>query len=420
MSYPKPFNEPERLRALLDCNVLDTGPEEPFEGAVDIARSLFGTPIALVSLSDEGRQWFKARRGLEDEEAPRAVAFCAFAIMEDDVMVVTDASADPRFADNPLVCGEPFLQFYVGAPLISSDGFRLGTLCVIDTESHPAPDDDKLGALRNLAAMVTRELERRRPEPAETSLPENPAEQAKHDFLALMSHELRTPLNAILGFSELIELTSADPSSREYAADVRASANHQLGLIERLLTFCQVDRGDLGLSEEIVQPGAAVAKAIAAMRGTASRSGVAVELETAAGIGPIKADATQLHHMLMNLLMNAVQSGARSVRATARRGDDRTLVLEIEDDGRGIDAASRQQALGAFAVATPVLSRKGEGIGIGLPLTQRLVEMHGGTLTLAPGTDGAGTRATLTFPAWRFLATPDVDRAAADAERRAS
>lgn len=153
--------EAARLAALRRYDILDTPPEPGFDRIVRLASHLLGTPISLVSLVDEKRQWFKARMGLDATETPRSMAFCAHAILGDDVMVVPDAVNDRRFHDNPLVTGAPHIRFYAGAPLCTPEGHRLGTLCVIDQEPRQM-DDERRALLADLSALVVDELELRR------------------------------------------------------------------------------------------------------------------------------------------------------------------------------------------------------------------------------------------------------------------
>lgn len=156
-----PPTEPQRLQELKSYAVLDTPPESSFDELVHLASEICGTPIALVSLIDEKRQWFKARVGVTAQETPREMAFCAHAILNPgDLMQVSDARLDERFATNPLVTGEPYIRFYAGAPLVASSGEALGTLCVIDRkprELTPAQHH----ALKVLARQVMTLLELR-------------------------------------------------------------------------------------------------------------------------------------------------------------------------------------------------------------------------------------------------------------------
>ncbi|PPT73576.1 sensor domain-containing phosphodiesterase [Xanthomonas arboricola pv. populi] len=158
---PPVVDESTRLAVLRGLCLLDSPPDAVFETIAAMAARNLGAEIALVSLVDEHRQWFKARIGLEPQETPRAQAFCAHAIRADEVMVVPDAQLDPRFCDNPLVLGPPFIRFYAGAPLTLRDGHRIGTLCVIGTSPRPGLDAEaitQLEGLRDLAVLRVENL----------------------------------------------------------------------------------------------------------------------------------------------------------------------------------------------------------------------------------------------------------------------
>ena len=154
---PVPIDEQERLSQLKSLAILDTPPEERFDRVTRMARRLFGVPIALISLVDENRQWFKSCFGLEVGETERRISFCAHAIVEDGALVIEDALLDERFADNPMVTGEPHIRFYAGQPLRTMSGKAVGTLCLIDREPRRFGGED-LAMLSDLAAMVEREI----------------------------------------------------------------------------------------------------------------------------------------------------------------------------------------------------------------------------------------------------------------------
>lgn len=153
----KPGNESARLASLHGLGILDTSPDERFDRITRIAKRLFGVPIALVSLVDENRQWFKSRQGSDATETPREISFCGHAILSSDPLVVSDVLEDHRFRDNPLVVGAPKIRFYAGCPVALPDGARVGTLCLIDQLPRVLGEDDE-AMLRDLAAIVEREL----------------------------------------------------------------------------------------------------------------------------------------------------------------------------------------------------------------------------------------------------------------------
>lgn len=146
------MTEENRLAALERYDILDTPPEEAFDRLVELATVIFDVPIALVSLVDRERQWFKACYGFDTRETSREVSFCAYAILADEVMVVPDATQDQRFRDNALVTGAPGIRFYAGAPLKTSDGHSLGSLCVIDTKPRAVFTSSQQQTLAGLAA----------------------------------------------------------------------------------------------------------------------------------------------------------------------------------------------------------------------------------------------------------------------------
>jgi GAF domain-containing protein len=160
MAAAPPSIEAARIAALNRYAILDTEPEQSFDDLVTLAAHICKTPMAMLSLVDEHRQWFKSKVGVQVRETPREVSICTHAIQQDDLFVVPDTWQDPRFRDNPLVVGEPRVRFYAGAPLINEDGFALGTLCVVDREPREL-DEDQKNALLSLRRLALAQMELR-------------------------------------------------------------------------------------------------------------------------------------------------------------------------------------------------------------------------------------------------------------------
>ena len=162
MAIPQPIkNDAARVEALHKYAILDTEPEQAFDDLVLLASFICKTPIALISLVDEDRQWFKSKVGLSLSETSRDIAFCATAIQQPDVFVVPDTLNDERFRNNPFVVSEPNVRFYAGAPLIDEDGNALGTICVLDRVPRKLLSDQQ-AALKALSRLVLAQLELRR------------------------------------------------------------------------------------------------------------------------------------------------------------------------------------------------------------------------------------------------------------------
>ena len=152
-----PADEEQRVQALVNTGLLDSAEEKRFERLTKLAQQVLHVPVALVSLVDSHRQWFKSRQGLEVRETSRDVSFCAHAILGKEILEIEDARADPRFADNPLVIGPPHIRFYAGAPLSTQEGYRIGTLCVVGDKPRRLSGEER-SILRSLADCVEAEI----------------------------------------------------------------------------------------------------------------------------------------------------------------------------------------------------------------------------------------------------------------------
>ncbi|PWC78963.1 response regulator [Azospirillum sp. TSH64] len=246
------------------------------------------------------------------------------------------------------------------------------------------------------------------------------ASRSKSEFLASLSHELRTPMNAVIGFADLIARESEGPVGtahyRDFAVNIRDSGQHLLELINEILDHVRAESGQLVLDDEPVDLDAAATFAVRLLTPRAARAGIALSAQVAPAARHLRGDERRIRQILLNLLSNAVKytpSGG-SVSLTADPAPDGGLLLEVRDNGVGIPEQDLDRVLLAYArVATPE-NRQTEGAGLGLPLTRRLVELHGGVLTLASRV-GQGTTVTIHFPPERVAGETGGEPAAAPA-----
>ncbi|PZO44123.1 MAG: histidine kinase [Pseudanabaena frigida] len=435
---PIPENEDLRLDALKKYNILDTLPEETFDDLTALAAYICGTPIALISLVDENRQWFKSKIGLEATETPRDMAFCAHAILDTVPLVVPNTTEDERFADNPLVTSDPSIRFYAGMPLITPDGFALGTLCVIDrTPKDLSPE--QLQALQTLGRQVITQLELR---DHVTKLENNIAERKKMEDALLESnqqltqtlielkntqaqlihaekmaslgqlvsgvaHELTNPINFIRGnveyiisqIPELLELLKL--YQQEYP---QPSKTIQTKIKELDLEFLESD----------------LPKSLSAIKGGTERINQTVlslrnfsrldeserkEVDLHEGIDNsllllqhrlndiqvirkygnlpmLECCASQLNQVFMSILVNAIDAvdavkHERSPEIIIQtQSTDRDITISIIDNGLGIAEADKGSIFDPFFTT----KASGKSSGLGLSISYTIIKDHGGAL----------------------------------------
>ena len=392
-SFPIPAAETERLQALRGYRILDTAPEVEFDRITRLAQRIFDVPITLISLVDAHRQWFKSRIGTDLCETAREGALCTHAILSDEVLVVPDASLDARFSQLPLVAGEPHIRFYAGAPLITREGFRLGTVCVIDMQPRDF-SAAQIATLADLARMVTDAMELRllatdlesrvaaRTDELQQAVDEaERANRVKGDFLSRMSHELRTPLHAILGFAQLLQFDAKHDEDAMNIEQIIKAGGHLLELVDEVLQISRLESGRQTISLEPVFWDDAVQSAVALTRSSAQERGVLVAQRSCESY--VRADRQRLHEVLLNLISNAIKYNRRGghVWLGAEETPRGTLRMSVRDTGPGIADIDTGRVFAPFERLRQE-SEKTDGIGFGLTISKRLIELMGGTIGL--------------------------------------
>lgn len=381
LAPPLTDHEPQRLAALHSYHLLDTPADPAYDEVANLAASVCKTPIALISLVDESRQWFKSHIGLDIQETPREYSFCAHAIHHNEPFIVPDATQDERFADNPLVTGPPHIRFYAGAPLVTPDNHGLGTLCVIDRKPRTL-SAKQLQALKVLHHAVLNIMQLKK---QKTHIRALLAEAESVNYAC--SHDLLAPLRRIIGFSRMLNEDFGpvlQGEGEQLLERIEKSALDMRARIDGLLTLFQVSRA--ALNPVTVNLSDLAAEIVTELRREDPQRQVDVVI--APGLAA-HGDRRLLRIALAHLLHNAWKftrhrSGAKIEFGAQPHAGERYFF--VRDNGIGFDMAEADKIFMPFKRVHA--NEAYTGLGIGLSTVHRIIYRHGGEIFVQSTPDG--------------------------------
>jgi signal transduction histidine kinase len=376
-----PLDEEKRLQILKSFNVLDSLAEEEYDSITKIAAQICNTPIALVSLVDSNRQWFKSKYGLSANETSRDYAFCAHSILEPDrLFIVPDATKDPRFKDNPLTTNSPNVIFYAGAPLKTKEGYALGTLCVIDNKPRESLSEGQKISLIALAQQVVSQLELRKRNTIliETNKEIKRLNKELSQFAHKLSHDLKTPISGINALVEFIKEDLEDlpnnSSVFEWTKLITSRTNYIESLIESLLYYNKVTNADLifekfnlkVLLENIIKNDNKLCNIKLDLKGLDSQ---------------ILHSKISLYQILQNLLSNSIRFNDKdNCEVSVELINEKDFYHFIyKDNGPGIPHEYKDKV---FLMFETLEDENCKNIGIGLTIVKSIIDRLGGWIIL--------------------------------------
>jgi len=379
---PKPKNEKQRIEALNSYNILDSLPEKEYDDITQLASFICDTPIALISLVDNDRQWFKSKTGLEVTETSRDLAFCAHAILEPDkILIVDNADTDERFIDNPLVTAAPNVKFYAGCPLNTPSGHSLGTLCVIDTIARNITSRQE-EALKILADNVVNLLELRKAKEKQKQLINKLYNSNKEleQFAYVASHDLQEPLRVISSYVQLLSkrykgnLDSSADKFIDYTVD---GCNRMQALIEGLLKFSRVETNKNEMkwhcSNKILTD---------VMKDLQIRVMESNAKVTWGELPFLYVDASQMNIVFQNLIKNGIKynkNDSPEITIHAEKEDD-MWIFKVRDNGIGVEEKFHDSIFKIFKRLHSFSEYTGTGIG--LSICKKIIERHEGEISI--------------------------------------
>ena len=380
----KPSNhkrESKRIESLKSYLVLDTESEEEIDNLTQLASEICETPISLVSLIDENRQWFKSKIGLEVNETSRDVAFCAHAINEkDDLFIIEDARKDKRFFDNPLVTSDPYVIFYAGVVLKSDEDLPLGTLCVIDNSPRKL-SDKQIRSLKTISKQIMNLLNYKKSMHKQEELRIQLVQKNREleRFASIAAHDLKSPLANIMSAANLfseIYASQIDTQGNLLIDSIEKSGQRLKMLVDGLLEFTKID--DLSLVTKTKVNLIKLTKDLTKLIG--NKDNIKISLNTT--LTTIKTHPILLDQILINLFSNSLKYSNKKIAEIELNVSENSshYLFIVKDNGPGISKKNQTSIFNLFQIASAEDQFGNKGNGIGLATVKKIIEKLGGKI----------------------------------------
>jgi len=397
-----PLNEAERLKALTDFDILDSESNKRLNNLVYLASTISDCEVSLVSLVDRDRQWFLAKHGTTLTESPRDISFCGHAINQDEIFEIENTLEDERFSGNPLVTDDPSIRFYAGKPLKTSDGFNIGTLCVLDRKPK------KLSAVQKKQLEIISDEIMHIFEVNKKNNALSKVATTHTAFITSMSHELRTPLTSILGYVDVLEdglKSVVNPSIKNAIDTLKSNSNYLLDLIGDILDFSKLESNKLIQNTKMFSTKNFFKQTHNLVSINAINNNVTLKMNISKNMpSRISTDSTLLKQILVNLLSNAIKfSRGKTVDFNIEfNKDEKRLIVDVIDTGIGMDVLESKQIFHPFEQANAEILSDFKGTGLGLAISREISDLLGGTIELVSTKINKGSHFRLELPLVEF------------------
>ena len=393
-----PKNEDKRLAALQAYRILDSLPEDDYDQITKIASAICDTPISLITLVDQNRQWFKSRHGLKATETPRDHAFCAHGILNPrEPLVVRNSRLDERFKDNPLVHGAPYVEFYAGIPLVTPEGYPLGSLCVIDNKPRDITPE-QIDSLKSLANQVVKLMELRKMvwELKDTQEKLLAANQNLTEFSHILSHDLKAPIRNIKMLSQIILEDygqQIETKGQEYLRLLARRSGDASNMIDGIMQYSKSTHS-LKEDQTAVHLSTLMESLVEELNPPAN-----INIQYPTDLPTIPISPIAIRQIFSNLLSNAIKYNDKEKGwiKVAFQQNKTHYHFQVSDNGKGIPQRNLKSIFTLFYMVDKESAEQKESSGVGLSIVKKLIETLGGKIVVQ-SEEQKGTRFDFSIP----------------------